>query len=95
MIAPIAPLLLRRRDVALLLGISESLVLQYERGGLLTPVTMPGVRAVRIAREDVEELARKIRAGELKDWKNETAAVDQTGGGYRGKRRCLGTTKRD
>ena len=59
------PYFLRRRDTASALGISESLVLIYERRGLLTVVKMPGVRAVRHAREDVEQLARKIRAGEL------------------------------
>jgi hypothetical protein len=64
-VVTMAPLFLRRRDVAKLYGVSESLVLIMERRGWLTPVRLPEVRAVRYAREDVEALAAKIRAGEM------------------------------
>jgi predicted site-specific integrase-resolvase len=60
-------LFFRRRDTAHALAISESLVLQYERRGWLSVVKLPGVRAIRHAREDVEMLARRIRRGEIGD----------------------------
>ena len=59
-----APLFLRRRDTAALLAVSESVVLQWERAGLLPVVTMPGIRAQRHAYADVVELAARIRRGE-------------------------------
>lgn len=62
----IRPFFLRRRETAGALGVSESLVLIFERRGLLTPIRMPGVKAVRHALEEVEHLARKIRAGEVR-----------------------------
>lgn len=60
-----APLFLRGRDVAAAFSISESLVAVFVRRGWLTPVHIPDVRATRFAREEVEELARKIRSGAL------------------------------
>jgi hypothetical protein len=74
-VAPLAPLFLRRRDTATALAISESLVLVYERRGWLPVVRLPKVKAegardsggIRHAREDVEALGRRIRAGELGD----------------------------
>ncbi len=60
-----APLFLRRRDTADACAVSETVVLQWERAGFLTPIKLPGLRAVRHAREDVEQLARRIRAGEI------------------------------
>ncbi len=59
------PLFLRRRDTADVCAVSETVVLQWERAGLLRPIKLPGLRAVRHARADVEELARKIGAGEV------------------------------
>jgi len=47
------------------MSVSESVVLQWERAGWLQVVKLPGLRAVRHAREDVEALARKIRTGEV------------------------------
>lgn len=55
------PLFLRRRDVAAALAVSESQVLAWERAGLLHPVKLPAIRAVRFAREDVETLAASWR----------------------------------
>ena len=63
--ATMAPLLLRIRNVGEALSVSESLVNVFVRRGWLTPVRIPGVRATRVAREEVEELARKIRSGAL------------------------------
>ena len=57
------PLFLRRRDVAAALAVSESQVIAFERAGLLPKVKIPGVRAVRFAREDVETLAATWRRG--------------------------------
>jgi hypothetical protein len=61
------PLLLRRRDVAAALGVSESVVLAWERAQLLRPVRLPGLRSVRHARQDVEALAARIRAGSVQE----------------------------
>lgn len=57
------PLLLRRRDAAAALAVSESQVRIFERAGLLTPIKIPGVRAVRLAAADVEALASRWRRG--------------------------------
>ena len=57
-----APLLLRVRDVAGLLAVSERVVWQLIRTGQLRPVHPAGLRATRLAAEDVEELARQWRA---------------------------------
>lgn len=57
------PLFLRRRDVAAALAVSESQVVIWERAGLLQPVKLPGIRAIRFHREDVELLAASWRAG--------------------------------
>ena len=57
------PVLLRRRDAAAALAVSESQVMVWERTGLLRPVKLPGLRAVRLFREDVERLAASWRAG--------------------------------
>ena len=59
------PLYLRRRDTAAAFGVSESVVLQWERAGLLTPIKLPGLRAIRHRRQDVEVLADRIGRGEL------------------------------
>lgn len=57
-----APLLLRVRDAAGLLAVSERVVWQLIRTGQLRPIHPAGLRATRIAPEDVEELARRWRA---------------------------------
>lgn len=64
-IVTMAPLLLRGRDVADALAVSESLIAIFVRRGWLTPVRIPGIRATRFARQEVEDLAAKIRAGSL------------------------------
>ncbi len=50
------PVLLRIRDAAAMLSISERSVWQLVRSGDLPTIHPPGMRAVRIAREDVEKL---------------------------------------
>ena len=59
------PLYLRRRDTAACFGVSESVVMQWERTGLLRPIKLPGIRAQRHARGEVEALAARIQRGEL------------------------------
>jgi DNA-binding transcriptional MerR regulator len=49
----------RRRDAARKLGVSESQVLKWEREGFLTPVRIPGIRAVRYASAQVDDLAKR------------------------------------
>lgn len=56
--ATMPPMLLRPRDAAAVLAVSERQIDQWRRDGLLTPVRIPGIRAVRFSREQVEELAR-------------------------------------
>jgi len=65
-----APLFLRRRDTAAALAISESVVLAYERAGLLPVTRLPGLRAVRHERAAVEALAAKIVRGEVTAWES-------------------------
>lgn len=60
--AGLRPILLRPRDVAALLAISERMVWQLLRAGVLNPIRPPGVRAVRIARTDVDALVDRWRA---------------------------------
>jgi len=60
--SPVQPLLLRAREVAILLGVSESQVLIWARKGAdqrLHPIRIPGLRAVRFPRAEVEALARQ------------------------------------
>jgi excisionase family DNA binding protein len=53
----ITPLLLRTREVATLLGVSESQILIWARAGQLRSIRIPGIRAVRFKRDEVENLA--------------------------------------
>jgi excisionase family DNA binding protein len=53
------PILLRTREVAQLLSVSESQVLNWSRAGQLHPVTIPGIRATRFRRDEVEQLAAR------------------------------------
>jgi predicted site-specific integrase-resolvase len=55
------PFYYRRRDTAAAMGVSETVILQWERAGLLKAVRLPGLRAVRHWHEDVDALARKLR----------------------------------
>ena len=57
------PFYFRRRDTAAALGVSEGVVVQYERDGLIPVIRLPGIRAVRHWHEDVERLALKLKAG--------------------------------
>src|SRR5262245_25388157 len=56
-------LLLRIREAATLLSVSERQVWVLLRSGQLTAIHPPGIRAVRIARDDVERLVTKWCAG--------------------------------
>lgn len=58
----IKPILLRYREAAAVLGVSESQVTIWARSGVLTPIPIPGIRAKRIAIEECEALARRWRA---------------------------------
>jgi hypothetical protein len=58
-------LLLRRRDAAEILAVSESQLLKWERAGVLTPVRIPDLRAVRYRAADVRSLAANITVGRL------------------------------
>lgn len=54
--------LYRRREAASVLAVSESQVLKWERIGWLTPIRLPGIRAVRYDAEQVGELAQRFTA---------------------------------
>ena len=56
------PLLLRVREVAALLAVSEREVWAMLQAGELTRVKAPGRRLTRVAREDVERLVQRWRA---------------------------------
>jgi excisionase family DNA binding protein len=57
----VQPVLLRIRDAAAMLSISERSVWQLVRSGELPAIHPPGMRAIRIAREDVEKLIDRWR----------------------------------
>lgn len=59
------PQLLRRRDAARDLAVSESQLLKWERDGVIEPVRIPGLRAVRYRSADVRALAQNIIRGRL------------------------------
>jgi excisionase family DNA binding protein len=67
MSAPPQPLLLRLREVAILLGVSERQVWSLIRGQRLPVVRPPGIRAIRVAREDVEALVASWRSQQNSD----------------------------
>lgn len=54
-----AALLVTEREAAILLGVSASQVRLWRNDGLLVAVRLPGLRAVRFARRDVENLAQR------------------------------------
>ena len=59
----VTPTLLRRRDAAAILGVSESQVFKWERQGLLHAFAVPGIRATRLDAAEVQALAtRFVRA---------------------------------
>ena len=47
------------REVARVLAVSESQVRNWQRAGVLREVRLPGIRAVRFTRADVEQLAQQ------------------------------------
>ena len=60
-------LLVRRRDAAEALGVSESQVLKWERAGLIVPVRLADaedpaarIRGIRYRASDVEALAARL-----------------------------------
>lgn len=57
------PLLLRVREAAILLAVSERQVWVLIRSKALPVVRPPGMRAIRIAREEVEALVEAWRLG--------------------------------
>jgi excisionase family DNA binding protein len=63
------PVLLRIRDAASVLSISERSVWQLVRSGELPAIHPPGMRAIRIARHDVENLVER--------WHNHVEPVGQ------------------
>ena len=65
MTVPDSRLLLRRRDAARDLSVSESQLIKWERAGILTPVQIPGLRAKRYLAADVRSLAANIAQGRL------------------------------
>jgi hypothetical protein len=65
--ADVTPSLLRRRDAAAILAVSESQMLRWERQHVIAPIRIPGLRAVRYRAADVQTLAEAITAGRLTD----------------------------
>lgn len=57
-----SPRLLRRRDVARTLGVSERQVLRWQAAGLLRPIRILDLRAVRYLPDEVHRLADEIIA---------------------------------
>jgi excisionase family DNA binding protein len=55
----VQPILLRIRDAAALLAVSERSVWQLVRAGELPAIHPPGMRGTRIARHDVESLVER------------------------------------
>ena len=55
----IKPVLLRIRDAAAMLSVSERSIWQLVRAGELPAIHPPGMRAIRIARHDVENLVER------------------------------------
>ena len=56
------PLLLSLREVGILLGVSERQVWTLIHTKQLAAVHPPGIRAIRVAREDVEALVASWRS---------------------------------
>ena len=56
---PPAALLLRDGEAAIVLGVSVSQIAVWTRQGVFHHVRLPGIRAVRYSRAEVEELARR------------------------------------
>jgi excisionase family DNA binding protein len=57
--ADVEPMLLRIRDAAAMLSVSERSIWQLVRAGELPAIHPPGMRAIRIARHDVENLVER------------------------------------
>lgn len=63
--APESTFYIRRRDAASYLAVSLSQLLKWERNGVLTPITIPGLKAKRYLASDVRSLAANIARGRL------------------------------
>lgn len=63
------PVLLRIRDAAAMLSVSERSIWHLIRSGELRAIHPAGMRAIRIARRDVENLVER--------WHNRVEPVDQ------------------
>jgi len=63
----IKPVLLRIRDAAARLSVSERSIWELVRAGELPAIHPPGMRAIRIARHDVENLVER--------WHNHAQAI--------------------
>jgi len=63
----IKPVLLRIRDAAAMLSVSERSIWELVRAGELPAIHPPGMRAIRIARHDVENLVER--------WHNHAQAI--------------------
>jgi excisionase family DNA binding protein len=57
----LTPMLLRVPEVAILIGLSQRQVWTLIREGKLPTVRPPGIRALRVAREDVDALVARWR----------------------------------
>jgi excisionase family DNA binding protein len=57
----LTPMLLRVPEVAILIGLSQRQVWALIREGKLPTVRPPGIRALRVAREDVDALVARWR----------------------------------
>jgi predicted site-specific integrase-resolvase len=57
--------LLRRRDAADFLGVSQSQLMKWETQGVIQVIRIPGLRAVRYRGADVRSLAANIAFGRL------------------------------
>lgn len=55
-------LLLRDREAAHLLGVSRSQVHVWVRAGLLTAIRLPGLRAIRFSRRQIDQLVSRWEA---------------------------------
>ena len=55
----VEPVLLRIRDAAAMLSVSERSIWQLVRAGDLPAIHPPGMRAIRILRHDVENLVER------------------------------------
>ena len=53
-------MLLRTRDAARVLAVSQSQIAIWARSGLLHPIRLPGVRAVRFSANEIGRIVREL-----------------------------------